>query len=219
MDMVQLAGTARTEKGKGASRKLRRAGGIPGILYGPEIEPLILSIDYQEFVNSLKGRPAENVIFDLSIESNGRSQSKKEVMIKELQTDPVTRNYLHVDFCEISMKKEIEANVLLQLVNTPVGVTNGGLLEHIRRELSVVCLPRDLVDEIEVDVSGLDIGDTLHIGDITIPPGLRATEDEDLTVATVVAPTITAEPEVGEEEEEGIEGIESEETGENEEPQ
>jgi len=218
MDMVQLAGTARMEKGKGASRKLRRAGGIPGVLYGPEIEPLILSIDYQEFVNSLKGRPAENVIFDLSIESNGKSKSKKEVMIKELQTDPVTRNYLHVDFCEISMKKEIEANVLVQLVNTPVGVTKGGLLEHIRRELSVVCLPRDLVDEIEVDVSHLDIGDTLHIADIAIPPGLRATEDEDLTVATVVAPTITAEPEVGEEEE-GIEGIESEETGENEEPQ
>lgn len=217
MDTVQLEGRARAEKGKGASRKIRRAGGLPGILYGPEIEPLRLSIDYQEFANSLKGRPAENVIFDLSIESNGKSQAKKEVMIKELQTDPVTRDYLHVDFFEISMEKEIEANILLHLVNTPVGVTKGGLLEHIRRELSVVCLPRDLVDEIEVDVSGLDIGDTLHIGDITIPPGMKSTDDEDLPIATVVAPTITAEPEVGEEE--GIEEIESEGTGENEEPQ
>jgi large subunit ribosomal protein L25 len=216
MDTVQLTGRARSEKGKGASRKVRRGGGIPAILYGPGIEPLMLSIDYREFVDSLKGRPAENVIFDLRIESNGKSQSK-EVMIKELQSDPVTRDYLHIDFCGISMEKEIEATVLLQLVNTPVGVTKGGLLEHIRRELSVVCLPRDLVDMIEIDVSGLDIGDTLHIGDIHIPLGLRSTEDEDLTIATVVAPTITAEAEEGEEE--GIEEAESEEIGENEEPQ
>lgn len=217
MDTVQLSGRARTEKGKGASRKLRREGGLPAILYGHEIEPLMLSIDYHEFVNSLKGRPAENVIFDLRIESNGNTHSE-EVMIKELQSDPVTRDYLHIDFCGISMEKEIEATVLLQLVNTPIGVTNGGLLEHIRRELSVVCLPKDLVDTIEIDVSSLDIGDTLHVGDIATPPGLRLTEDEELTVATVVPPTITAEEEEGEEEE-GIEGIESEETEENEEPQ
>jgi large subunit ribosomal protein L25 len=216
MDTVQLAGRARPEKGKGASRKLRRAGGIPAILYGPDIEPLTLSIDYHDFVTSLKGRPAENVIFDLRIESDGKGQSK-EVMIKELQSDPVTRNYLHIDFCGISMEKEIEATVLLNLVHTPIGVTKGGLLEHIRRELSVVCLPRDLVDMIEIDVSGLDIGDALHIGDIAIPPGLRSTEDEDLTIATVVPPTITAEAEEGEEE--GVEGTESEEIGENEEPE
>jgi len=213
METVQLDGRGRKEKGKGASRKLRSAGGLPAIFYGPEAEPIMLSLDYQEFVKSLKGRPAENVIFDLRIDSDGSRQSK-EVMIKELQRDPVTRNYLHVDFYEIYMGKEIEANILLQLVNTPIGVTNGGLLEHIRRELSVVCLPRDLVDAIEIDVSGLDIGDTLHVGDISLPPGLRSTEDEDLTIATVVAPTITAEEEL---EEEGVEEIESEETGGNEE--
>lgn len=215
MDTVQLDGKARNKTGKGASRKLRSTGRLPAIFYGPEAEPIMLSIDYPELVKSLKGRPAENVIFDLRIDSNGRSQSKK-VMIKELQRDPVTRDYLHVDFCEISMGKEIEASIPIQLVNTPIGVTKGGLVEHIRRELSVVCLPRDLVDAIEIDVSGLDIGDTLRIGDIAIPPGLRSTEDEDLTVAIVVAPTITAEAEELEAEE-VVEETESEETGGNEE--
>lgn len=215
MDTVQLDSKARNKTGKGASRKLRSTGRLPAIFYGPEAEPIMLSIDYLELVRSLKGRPPENVIFDLRIDSNGRSQSRK-VMIKELQRDPVTRDYLHVDFCEISMGKEIEASIPIQLVNTPIGVTKGGLVEHIRREFSVVCLPRDLVDAIEIDVSGLDIGDTLHVGDIALPPGLKSTEDKDLTVATVVAPTIIAEEEVEAEEveaEELVEETESEETG------
>jgi large subunit ribosomal protein L25 len=220
MDTVQLDVEARDKTGKGASRKLRRAGRLPAIFYGPEAEPIMLSIDYPELVKSLKGRPPENVIFDLRIDSNGRSQSKK-VMIKELQRDPVTRDCLHVDFCEISMAREIEASIPIQLVNTPIGVTKGGLVEHIRRELSVVCLPKDLVDAIEIDVSGLDIGETLHVGDIALPPGLRSTEDGGLTVATVVAPTITAEAEEAEAEEaeaeEAVEKTESEETGGNEE--
>jgi large subunit ribosomal protein L25 len=215
MDTVQLDGKERDKTGKGASRKLRSTGRLPAIFYGPETEPIMLSIDYLGIVKSLKGRPPENVIFDLTIDSNGRSQSRK-VMIKELQRDPVTRDYLHIDFCEISMAREIETSIPIQLVNTPIGVTKGGLVEHIRRELSVVCLPKDLVDEIEIDVSGLDIGEALHIGDITFPPGLRSTEDEELTVATVVAPTLTAEIEEVEAEE-VVEETEGEETGGNEE--
>jgi len=212
MDIIQIDAKERNRKGKGASRRIRSSGGLPAVFYGPGAEhSIMLSIDYKGFVLSLKGRPAENIIFDLRIESNGRSQSK-QVMIKELQRDPVTRDYLHVDFCEISMGKEIEASILLQLVNTPIGVTKGGLLEHTRRELSVWCLPRDLVDGIEIDVSGLDIGDSLHVSDIALPPGLRSTENEDLAVATVVAPTISAEAE-GPEAEEGVEVPESEETG------
>jgi large subunit ribosomal protein L25 len=215
MDTVQLDGKERDKTGKGASRKLRSTGRLPAIFYGPETEPIMLSIDYLGIVKSLKGRPPENVIFDLTIDSNGRSQSRK-VMIKELQRDPVTRDYLHIDFCEISMAREIETSIPIQLVNTPIGVTKGGLVEHIRRELSVVCLPKDLVDGIEIDVSGLDIGETLHIGDITFPPGLRSTEDEELTVVTVVAPTLTAE--IEEVEAEGVvEETEGEETGGNEE--
>jgi large subunit ribosomal protein L25 len=210
MATVQLDSKVRTQTGKGASRRLRTEGRLPAIFYGPEAEPIMLSIDYLQLKKVLKGKAAENIIVDLQIDSNGRSQSKT-VMIKELQRDPITRDYLHVDFFEISMGKEIEAVIPLQLINTPLGVTNGGLLQHIRRELSVSCLPKDLIEKIDIDVSGLDIGDSLHIRDITLPAGLNSTEDDDFTIATVVAPTITAEPEEVEAEE--VEEIESEEIG------
>jgi large subunit ribosomal protein L25 len=210
MAAVQLDSKVRTQTGKGASRRLRTKGRLPAIFYGPEAEPIMLSIDYLQLKKVLKGKSAENIIIDLRIDSNGRSQDKK-VMIKELQRDPATREYLHVDFFEISMGKEIEAVIPIQLINTPLGVTNGGLLEHIRRELSVSCLPRDLIEKIDIDVSGLDIGESLHIRDITLPPGLHLAEDEDLTIVTVVAPTITAELEEVEPEE--VEEPESEEIG------
>lgn len=213
MATVQLDSKVRTQTGKGASRRLRTEGRLPAIFYGPEAEPIMLSIDYLQLKKVLKGKSAESIIVDLQIDSNGRSQPKK-VMIKELQRDPVTRDYLHVDFFEISMGKEIEAVIPIQLINTPLGVTKGGLLQHIRRELSVSCLPKDLLEKIDIDVSGLDIGDSLHIRDITLPAGLNSTDDDDLTIATVVAPTITAEPEEVEAEE--VEELESEEIGGNE---
>lgn len=209
MTTIKLDSKIRTQSGKGGSRKLRSGGRLPAIFYGPEEDPIMLSIDYLQLKRILKGKSAENIIFDLRIDSNGGSKSKK-VMIKELQMDPVTRDYLHIDFYEISMGKEIEADIPIQLINTPIGVIKGGLLEHIRRELTVSCLPRNLVDKIDIDVSGLDIGESLHIKNIALPQGLKPIEDEDFAIATVVAPTITAK-------EEEVEETESEETGGNEE--
>jgi large subunit ribosomal protein L25 len=169
----------------------------------------MLAMDYSELKKTLKGRAAENIIFDLTINGGKKGQSKK-VMIKEIQRDPVKRDYLHVDLFEISMAKELEVDIPLDLLNTPIGVDQGGILQHIRREVKAACLPQDLVDKIEVDVSGLDIGQSLHIRDISFPPGLKPLEDEDLAVVTVVAPTVT--PEVEEEEGEEVEAAEVEET-------
>ena len=209
MDTMQLNSEIRVQTGKGASRRLRRAGKLPAILYGAETEPIMLAMDYSELEKTLRGRAAENIIFDLTINGGKKSQSKK-VMIKELQRDPVKRDYLHVDLFEISMAKELEVDIPLDLLNTPIGVEQGGILQHIRREVKVVCLPEDLVDKIEVDVSGLDIGQSLHVRDISFPPGLKPLDDEDLAVVTVVAPTVTAE--VEEEEEAEVEEAEVEET-------
>jgi len=122
----------------------------------------------------------------------------------------VTREYLHVDFYEISMEKELEVDIPLYLVNTPIGVTEGGILEHIRREVKVSCMPKNLVDKIEIDVSGLAIGQSLHIEDIDLPSGLKTIEDGDLTIATVVAPSIEEEVVEEELEEEGEEKVEEE---------
>ena len=205
---MQLNAEIRTKTGKGPARKLRTAGKLPAIYYGPEANPIMLSIDYIHLEKMLKGKSAENIIFDLKIDSDKKRKLIK-VIIKEIQKDPVTRDYLHVDLYEIAMEKELEANITVKLINTPIGVTNGGLLGHIQRELRVSCLPKNLVDKIDIDVSGLDIGQSLHVKDVAFPPGLKSLEDEDLTVATVVAPTI--EEEEVEEEEVEVEEAESEE--------
>ncbi len=207
MEAVQLESQKRKETGKGHARKLRANGKIPAILYGPETEPVKILIDFPQLESALKGKSVENIIFELNIGGN----KPKSVMVKELQRDPVTRDYLHIDFYEIAMGKEIEVDIPLVLINTPAGVTKGGILEHIRRELSVSCMPKYIVEKIEIDVSGLDIGDSIHISDVTFPPGLKSTEDENLTIATVVAPSVITEEEEKEEEEEEGEEIEGEE--------
>jgi large subunit ribosomal protein L25 len=201
MDTMQLNSEIRVQTGKGAARRLRTSGKLPAILYGAETDPIMLAMDYSELKKTLKGRAAENIIFDLTINGEKKGQSKK-VMIKEIQRDPVKRDYLHIDLFEISMAKELEVDIPVDLLNTPVGVEQGGVLQHTRREVKAACLPEDLVDRIEVDVSGLDIGQSLHIRDISFPPGIRPLDDENLAIVTVVAPTVTAEVEEGEEVEE-----------------
>ena len=156
MATVQLHSQTRIETGKGPARRLRNEGRLPAIFYGPDTEPIMLSLDNSELQKTLKGRSAENILLDLKIDS-GKKDSSKKVMIREIQVDPVTRAYLHVDFYEIVMGKEVEAEIPILLVNTPQGVTEGGILEHIRREIKVSCLPTDLVEKIEIDVSGLNI--------------------------------------------------------------
>jgi len=209
MATIQLDSKKRTMTGKGSARKLRSVGRLPVILYGPETSPIMLSLDYKQLQKILRGKSAENIIFDLKVDSNGKNQSRR-VMIKEIQKDPVTRDYLHVDFYEISMEKELEVDIPVYLVNTPIGVSEGGILEHIRRELKISCMPKNLVDKIEIDVSGLAIGQSLHLEDIDLPPGLKSIEDGDLTIATIVAPSIEEEK-VEEEVEEEVEEAESEE--------
>lgn len=208
----QLNSEIRNETGKGQARRLRDLGKIPAIFYGPKASPIILSINYSELEKMLKGKSAENIMFDLNI-SSGEKSKPKTVMIKEVQTDPITRRYLHIDLYEIALGEAIEVNIPTILINTPIGVTNGGILQHIRRELSVSLLPKDLVEKIEIDVSNLDIGEAMHIRDVTFPTGLKPTEDEGLTVTTVVAPAVEEEKEEVEEEEAVTEEAVSEETG------
>lgn len=208
----QLNSEIRNETGKGQARRLRDLGKIPAIFYGPKISPVMLSVSYSELEKILRGKSAENIIFDLNI-SSGKKSKPKTVMIKEVQIDPVTRHYLHIDLYEIALGEAIEVNIPIILINTPIGVTNGGILQHTRRELSVSLLPKDLVEKIEIDVSNLDIGETMHVRDVPLPPGLKPTEDESLAVATVVAPAVEEEKEEVEGEEAETEEAVSEETG------
>ncbi|MEA2040042.1 MAG: 50S ribosomal protein L25 [Thermodesulfobacteriota bacterium] len=211
MKQLVLTARVRENKGKGAARKLRRNNQIPAIFYGPESKPVMLVVDYPELKHIIKQGTGENMILDLEIQSDSATDTKK-VTIKDLLFDPVKDTFLHADFYEISMDREITLPVSIHLINTPIGVTNGGILQHIRRELTISCLPDKLVNFLEIDVSGLDIGDSVHIRDIELPDGITSTEDTHLTVAVLAAPTVKEEEEEAEAIEEGIEEAEESES-------
>jgi len=201
--------SVRDNKGKEAAKKLRRNNQIPAIFYGPDTDPLMLVVDYPDLDGIIKQTAAENIILGLQIESEKGSDSKT-VMLKELQVDPLKNTYLHADFYEVSMEREITVGIPIHLLNTPEGVVEGGILQHVRREITITCLPDQMVEHLDVDVSGLAIGDSIHIRDIDLPEGLTTNQDENLTVAVVAAPTVIPEAEEIEEIEE-IEGEEGEE--------
>ena len=205
-----LTAHKRGTTGKGAARKMRRDNQIPAVFYGPKSAPIMLAIDYSEMHGLMKNTSSGQTIIGLQIKSNGESETKT-VMLKELQVDPIKDTYLHADFYEISMDQEVTIDVPIRLMGTPQGVTDGGVLQHIRRQLSISCLPDKLVDALEIDVSGLDIGDSLHIEDISLPEGITSLDEEHLTVAVVAAPTVAPE-EPEEEEEAEEEAAEAEET-------
>ena len=187
-----LSARIRVDKGKGAARKLRREKQVPAVFYGPGSKPAMLAVNTSDLSGLLKETAGENIILGLNIES-GAGVDTRTVMLKELQVHPIKPILLHADFYEISMDKELTVNISLHLVNTPVGVTKGGILQHVRRDLNVSCLPENLVEYIEVDVSGLDIGDAVHVSDITLPEGVKVNEEEHLTVAVVSPPMVIGE--------------------------
>ena len=200
MARYTLAARVRNEKGKQAVKKLRRENRIPAIFYGPGVASLMLTVDAHELDMIMKKKTGENVIIGLQIESDKGTDSRT-VILKELRSDPVKADYLHADFYEISMDKELTVDIALHFINTPKGVVNGGMLQPIRREITVSCLPEKLVDFIQLDVSELEIGQSLHIKEITLPDGIKSIQDPDLSVVTVMAPSIVAaEPAAGEEE-------------------
>lgn len=203
MRQLALAAHVRENKGKGAVRKLRKNNQLPAIFYGPATEPIMLTVDYPELTRITSQGKGENVILDLQIKSDHGEETRK-AMLKELMVDPVNGAYLHADFYEISMDKEITVDIPITLINTPIGVTEGGgLLQTVRRELTVSCLPGSLIDSLDIDVSKLEIGDSIHISDIEFPEGITCSEEGHLTIAVVSAPIVEEE----EEEEELEEGI------------
>ena len=203
--MAHVALTAQSRKGtgKGAARTLRRQALIPAVFYGPEVDPVNLSLKYRDLEKLIKTGAGENVIIDLAIET-GESTLSHRAMLKEIQLDPVKQTILHVDLYEISMDKKIEVEVPITLTGTAKGVSDeGGILQQVSRTLEISCLPDNIPDSFELDVTDLNIGDSLHVSDLNIPQGIEVLVEGELTIATVVPPTKVEEiePEVLEEEE------------------
>lgn len=192
----KLTATVRKEIGKGVARRLRKEGMLPAVVYGRQTASMPLTIELKQLKRLIMGEKSEHKLLDLSIEGNG-GPTEKTVMIKELQIDPVKRDYLHADFFEVAMDEEVTIPMLIKLTGEPEGVKMGGVLQQVRRELEIKCLPSQIPDSLEIDVTTLNIGDSIHLKDVQLPPGVKILEDVDMTIATVLAPTI--EKEVAEE--------------------
>jgi len=207
MEISQLKASLRKTSGKGVARRLRKDGMTPAVFYGPTTEPVLLAVNSSDLMKILKGKE-ENIFINLLIGNGG--QMEKFTLIKELQIDPLSRKFLHVDFCEIDMEHAITLDVPIHFKGQAIGVDNGGDLHHIKREIKVSCLFTVLPEFVEVDVSGLEIGDSIKMRDIKLPDGVNVLDPQDTIIASVSAPkaVVTAAP--VEEEQETVETPEEE---------
>ena len=203
MATVVLTAQSRSETGKGVARSLRRQALTPAVFYGPDTDPVPLTLQSKDLERVMSSGAGENVLIDLNIKT-GKSTQSHQAMLKEIQTDPLKQTILHVDLYSISMDKKIDLEVPISLTGTSVGVSEGGILQQVLRSLEISCLPDRIPEAFELDVSDLAIGDSLHVSDLEIPEGVEVIAEEQLTIATVVPPTVVEEiePEVLEEEEE-----------------
>lgn len=186
----------REGRGKGAARTSRREGRIPGVLYGHGEDSVALSVDANELQRLVHAISIENTIVDLDM---GAGEPYK-VLIRELQRHPFRDEFVHIDFFHVAMDEKIQVEIPIVLVGTPTGVKNkGGILDHQLRELEVFCLPGSIPEKVEIDVSDLDIGDSVHVSEIQLPDVEILTES-DRAVVAVLAPTVVEVEEAAAEE-------------------
>jgi large subunit ribosomal protein L25 len=184
-----ISARAREGIGKGAARTSRREGRIPGVLYGHGEESVSLSVDANELQKLVHSISIENTIVDLDM---GKGEPYK-VLIREVQRHPFRDEFIHIDFFHVAMDEKIQVEIPIVLLGTPTGVKNkGGVMDHQLRELEVFCLPGNIPEKVELDVSHLDIGDSIHVSDITLPD-VEILTDLDRSVVAVLAPTVIEE--------------------------
>jgi large subunit ribosomal protein L25 len=182
MEASELKAFTRNESGKGPARRFRKKGLIPAVFYGRDEETVHLSVNATDLQKILQ-KKRENVFIKLLIE--GEKTMAKLSLIKELQVEPLSRRFYHADFYEVRMDHKLTLDVPLRFVGIPVGVQNGGELQHLKRDLKVSCLPSLLPDFIEIDVVGLEIGDSIKVQDIRVPEGIAVLDPGDVGVAMV----------------------------------
>lgn len=205
MEIIELNVSKREKTGKGAGRELRRTGMIPAILYGRNREPEMLTVKLKDFEDAVRSKQIGRLMFQLNIQ-NGTADAKR-VMIKELQRDPVRFDFIHIDFYEVSMDRKINVRIPVTTRGKCIGVEYGGTLQLIRRELEVLCFPMEIPDQIEIDVTNLNVGDVVHVKDIETEGDIEIPAEVNFTVLTVVG----AKPTEAELEEEEAEEEEAEE--------
>jgi len=187
-DAISIEATERSVTGKGASRRLRKEGLVPAIIYGGDAEPTQINLDHDSFFHALDNEAIYTQVLDLKV-----GKKKEKVILRDLQRHPYKQLIMHADFFRIDAKKVLHVTVPFHFINADncVGVKkDGGLLNHVMSEVEVMCLPKDIPEFIEVDVKDVALGSTLHLSELTLPKGVEIValthgEDHDAGVAAV----------------------------------
>lgn len=207
MKNVRLSAERREGTGKGIARKLRQTGRVPAVLYGREMEAIHISVDAHDAELLFRSIPVDNTIIELSL--TGEKQPF-QTLVREIQTHPWRGTLVHVDFLRIQKGVKVDVNVPLDLVGTPVGVReHGGVLEQTIHDLPIRCVPSEIPESIEIDVSALDLHDSLHVSDLDVAEGIEIQLPGERTICSVSVPRATIE-----EEEEAAEALAEAETAE-----
>lgn len=196
MAIVSLRAVERTPKGKGGVRKLRRGGMVPAVLYGIGVDSVPLSVDENDLNVMFRRHGGSSIIVDLRIE--GEKSTTGRALVKDVQRHTVTGRVLHLDLQRVSAKRKLTVDVPIILVGEAKGVKEGGVMETIQRDIQVHCLPADIPEKVEIDISEMGIGDSVHIRDLEIP-NAEILADPDGVVVTLVPPTVYEEVKVEEE--------------------
>jgi large subunit ribosomal protein L25 len=204
MEQFEIVAAQRDDKGKGASRRLRRTGYIPGILYGAGKDPVSIQLEHNDVLKHTDVEAFYSHILTLKL-----PDSSERVVLKDMQRHPFRAQVMHMDFLRIDENEKLTMRVPLHFINEEncVGVkTGGGVISHLMTELEILCLPRDLPEYIEIDVEHLDLGDAIHLSEVTVPEGVEIASlahggDAAQSVVSVQVPRAVIEPEPGVEDE------------------
>ena len=192
---LKINAQPRSESGRNAVKKLKTAGFVPAVIYGAKDPSRNLQLVEREVDRLLAHATSESVLVEVAIQDAAGALTRT-ALIQEVQHHPVTGKVLHVDLHAVAMDELLTAETNIETIGEPAGVTTGGgVMEVILRTLDIECLPGDLPESITVDVSKLEIGDSIHVRDLTLPKGVTVLNDADLTVVSVAAPTVVEEPE------------------------
>ncbi len=207
MEILNLKASLRERVGNGPARELRREGKVPAILYGPKTDPVKLIIQKVDLEPIFKTGAVVQQLLKLEIEDADKTSN---VMIKELQRHPVSHNLLHLDLYEVSMDQKIKVMVPVMTTGKSKGVEMGGMLQIIRRELEVLCLPDQIPESITIDITDLDVGDSFHVEELQLEENIEVPAEVNFTILTILSTKAEATEEEGEEgEAEGVEESEA----------
>ncbi len=210
MEVTDLAAQVRKEQKKGPSRRLRDQGFVPAVFYGRSAGNILLAVKNDELIKLHKDKK-DHAFIKLIID-DGAQKVEKLSLIKELQVQPLTGKLYHADFYEVDVKRKITMDVSLRFIGKAIGVENGGELQHLKRDVKISCLPLDLPDHIDVDVTNLGIGDSIKIRDLKVAEGITLLDRPDTSVASVAVIKVAKVEEAPKEEAAAVEGAKAEES-------